>query len=150
LRGAHVVATARAGDRDYIRSLGADEDVDYAAGDVVSQVRKRYRDGVDAVADVINGGDALLAIAAALKPGGTLVSSLYGPDQSAYPNGVRVHYIQSSPQPGDLAELARLASAGTLRVEVGKTYPFTEASQALSDLLDPTKHTRGKLVVTIS
>jgi NADPH:quinone reductase len=150
LRGAHVVATARAEDRDYIRSLGAEDDIDYAAGDVVTQIRNRYRDGVDAVADVINGGDALLTIAAALKPGGTLVSSLYGPDQSAYPNRISVRYIQTSPQPGDLAELARLASAGTLRVEVGKTYPFTEASQALSDLSDPTKHTRGKLVVTIS
>ncbi len=150
LRGAHVVATARAEDREYIRSLGADDDVDYAAGDVVTQVRKRYPDGVDAVVDVINSGEALLATAGALKAGGTLVSSLYGPDQSAYPNGVSVHYIQDSPQPGDLAELARLASTGKLRVEIGKTYPIVEAPKALSDLTDPTKHTRGKLVVTTS
>ena len=150
LQGAHVVATARAEDREYIRSLGADDDVDYAAGDVVTQVRKRYPDGVDAVADVINSGKALLATAGALKPGGTLVSSLYGPEQSAYPNGVNVHYIQNSPQPGDLAELARLASTGKLRIEIGRTYPIVEAPKALSDLTDPTKHTRGKLVVTIS
>ena len=150
LRGAHVVATARSGDSDYVHALGVDDDVDYAAGDVVGQVRKHYRDGVDAVADVINTGEALLAIAGALKPGGILVSSLHGPEQSAFPNGVRVRYIQNSPQPGDLAELAQLASTGRLRIEIGKTYPFVDAPKALSDLTDQTKHTRGKLVVTIS
>jgi NADPH2:quinone reductase len=150
LRGARVIATARAEDSDYIHAIGADEDVDYAAGDIIAQVRTRYPNGVDAVADVVNSGPALLATAAGLKRGGTLVSSLYGPDQAEYPNGVSVHYIQNRPQAGDLGELARLASAGKLRIEIGKTYPFAEASQALSDLSDRTKHTRGKLVVTIA
>jgi NADPH:quinone reductase-like Zn-dependent oxidoreductase len=142
LRGAHVVTTARAEDREYIRALGADDDVDYAAGDVVTQVRERYPDGVD----VINSGDALLATAGALKRGGTLVSSLYDPDQNAYPNGVSVHYIQDSPQPGDLAELARLASTGKLRVEIGKTYPIVEAPKALSDLTDRQTASRTRVV----
>jgi NADPH:quinone reductase len=150
LRGAHVIATARPEDRDYARSLGAAEVVDYTAGDVVSQVRERHSDGIDAIADVVNSSDALLATAAALKKGGTLVSSLYGPDQSAYPSGVHVHYIQNRSEPGDLSELARLASTAKLRIEVGKTYSFLEAPAALSDLVDPAKHTRGKLVVRIS
>lgn len=127
LRGVHVIATARPEDREYMRSLGADGDVDYITGDVVSQVRDRYRDGVDAVVDVIDSGEALLAAAGALRLGGTLASALDGPEESAYSNGVRVHYIEMSPQPGDLAELARLASTVKLRIEIGKTYPFTEA-----------------------
>jgi NADPH2:quinone reductase len=150
LRGARIIATARPEDRDYARSLGADEVVDYTAGDVVAQVRERYPDGIDAIADVVNSGEALLASARALTKGGTLVSSLYGPEQNAYPNGVRVLYIQNRPQPGDLSELVRLASTGNLRIEIGKKYSFLEASEALSDLVDPTKHTRGKLVVRIS
>jgi NADPH2:quinone reductase len=150
MRGAHIIATARPEDTDYARSLGAGEVVDYSAGDVVTQVRERYSDGIDAIADVVDSGEALLATASALKKGGTLVSSLYGPEQSAYPNGVQVHYIQNRPQPGDLSELARLASTGELRIEIGKTYSFQEAPEALSDLVDPTKHTRGKLVVRIS
>ena len=150
LRGAHIVATARAEDREYIRTIGAEEDVDYAAGDVVAQVRDRYPDGVDAIADVVDSGEALLTTASALKRNGTLVSSLSGPEQSAYPNEVSVRYIQNKPQPGDLAELVSLASTGKLQIEIGKTYPFAEAPKALSDLTDPTKHTRGKLVVTIS
>lgn len=150
LRGAHVIATARAEDRQYIRSLGADEDVDYADGDVTTQVRTRYPNGIDAIADLIDTGAALPAAAQALKTKGTLVSSLYGPEESAFPNGTTVHYIQNSPQPGDIDELVRLAAAGTLRVEIGKTYAFAQAPNALADLVDPSKHTRGKLVVRIS
>jgi NADPH:quinone reductase len=150
LRGAHVIATARAEDRRYIHSVGADEDVDYSAGDVIAQVRTRYPDGVDAIADLIDTGAALPAAAQALKTKGTLVSSLGGPEQSAFPNAVTVHYIQNSPQAGDLAELARLAAAGTLRIEIGRDYTFAQAPNALTDLLDPSKHTRGKLVVAIS
>ena len=150
LRGADVIATARPEDRDYAGSLGAEEVVDYTTGDVVTQVRERYPDGIDAIADVVNSGEALLATARALKKAGTLVSSLYGPEQSAYPNGARVLYIQNRPQPGDLSELAGLASTGKLRIEIGKTYSFLEAPKALSDLMDPTKHTRGKLVVQVS
>jgi NADPH:quinone reductase len=150
LRNANVIATAREEDRDYVRSLGAVEDVDYASGDVAEQVLVRHRTGVDAAVDLINRGDALLSTARAVRVGGTFVSSLYGPKQSAYPNEVTVHYIQNSPQPGDLTELVRLASTRQLRVEIGKTYPFAEAPQALSDLSDPKKRTRGKLVVAIS
>jgi NADPH2:quinone reductase len=150
LRGAHIIATARAEGRDYARSLGAGEVVDYTAGDVVTQVHERYPDGIDAIADVVNSGDALLATAGALMKGGTLVSSLYGPQQSAYPNGVRVHYIQNRPQASDLSELVRLASTGKLRIEIGRTYSFLQAPEALSDLMDSTKHAHGKLVVRIS
>jgi NADPH:quinone reductase-like Zn-dependent oxidoreductase len=149
LRGAFVIATARPEERDYVRSLGASEEIDYTKGDAFAQARERYADGVDAIVDLINTGEALLKSAAALKQGGALVSSLYGPDQSAYPNGVKVHYIQNKPQPGDLAELAGLASTGQLKIEIGKTYPFGSAPQALTDLTDPGKHTRGKIVVTI-
>jgi NADPH:quinone reductase-like Zn-dependent oxidoreductase len=72
---------------------------------------------------------------------------VYGPPESAYANDVKVRYIQNDPQPGDLSELARLASSGKLRIEIATTYPFSEAPKALSDLLDPAMHTRGKLVV---
>jgi NADPH:quinone reductase-like Zn-dependent oxidoreductase len=147
LRGVHVTATARPDERTYVSTLGADEDVDYTAGNIVAQVRERHVEGVDALADVVNSGESLLTSAGVLKRGGTLVSSLYGPPESAYANDVKVRYIQNDPQPGDLSELARLASSGKLRIEIGATYPFSEAPKALSDLLDPATHTRGKLVV---
>lgn len=148
-RGAHVIATATPGDEDYVRSLGAEEVVDYTSGDPIAEVRRRHPGGIDAVIDLISTGEKLLAVAAAIRDGGTLVSPLFGPDQSAFPKGVTIHYIQMKPEAGDLDELGKRAASGQLHVEIGKTYPFSNATQALADLADPQHHTRGKLVVTI-
>ncbi len=56
--GAHVIATARTEDQEYLRSLGAAETVDYTQGDVV-----------EAVLDVVSGAAALGHIAQVLRPG---------------------------------------------------------------------------------
>ncbi len=149
-RGARVIATGKESDAEYLRSIGADEVIDYASGDPIAQVRERYPEGVDLVLDVINSQERLLPVARAVRSGGTLVSSLNGPGQSAFPTGVTVKYIQMDPHLGDLEELAQGAASGTMRVEISKTYPFSQASQALVDLQDPSRHTRGKLVVTIT
>lgn len=147
--GAHVIGTGKREDAEYLRTLGASDVIDYTAGDTIAQTRQRYPDGVDVVLDVTNGGEAVLRDAEVLRSGGTIVSSLYGPEQSAFPAGVTVQYIQLTAQPGDLDDLAQRAAAGALRVEIGKRYDLSQAAQALSDLVDPAKHTRGKLVVRV-
>lgn len=147
--GVRVVATGKAEDEQYLRQLGADDVVDYSSGDVVTQLVQRYPKGIDAVLDVINMGETLLRDADVLRESGTLVSSLGGPGQDAFKKNVRVHYIQLTAQGGDLADLARRAAEGKLRVEIGGTYDLAQAPQALADLLDPAKHTRGKFVVHI-
>ncbi|MBV8638915.1 MAG: NADP-dependent oxidoreductase [Candidatus Eremiobacteraeota bacterium] len=148
--GAHVVATGTANDVEYLGKIGADEVVDYNAGDTISQVMHKHVHGVDAVIDVVHSGEELLKSAQALREDGTLVSTLYGPEQSAFPNKVNVHYIQLAAEEGDLDDLARRAADGTLRVEVGHAYDLSLAPQALADLMSPTKHTRGKFVVTLT
>jgi NADPH:quinone reductase len=150
LRGARVIATGKAADAEYLRRLGANDFIDYGAGDALEQVHQRYPGGVDVVVDVINTGDALLRDAKVIRQGGTLVSSLYGPEQSAFPLGITVHYIQMKAKDGDLEDLARRAASGELHVEIGQTYAFAEAAQAFVDLYDPAKHTRGKLVVKVA
>jgi NADPH:quinone reductase-like Zn-dependent oxidoreductase len=149
MEGARVVATGKADDAAYLRDLGADETVDYAAGDVAEQVRRRYPDGIDAVFDVVDSGDALLEVATVLRTPGTLISTLSGPAQDAFPQGISVHYVQLSAQEGDLDDLVRRAADGSLRVEIGGVYDLAQAGQALADLSDRTKHTKGKLVVRI-
>jgi NADPH:quinone reductase-like Zn-dependent oxidoreductase len=150
LRGAGLMATGKTSDVEYLRRLGADDIIDYGAGDVLEQVHRRYPGGVDVVVDVINAGDSLLRDAEVIRPGGKLVSSLYGPEQSAFPPAITVHYIQLKAKSGDLEDLARRAASGDLHVEIGRTYALSEAAQALADLYDPTKHTRGKLVVEVA
>ena len=149
-RGARIIATGQPEDAAYLRTLGAEEVVDYRKHDVVKDVRERYPDGLDAVIDLIDTGEKLLPIATVIRRDGTLASPLFGPEQSAFPEDVNVRYIQMDPHLGDLDDLGRRAASGELRVEIGETYPFEEAKQALVDLVDPHKHTRGKLVATIT
>ena len=146
-QGARVIATGKSEDADYLQRLGVTDVIDYASVDLITQMRKRYPSGVDVVIDLINTGDALIRDAEVMRKGGTLVSSLFGPDKSAYPNDITVHYIQLQAKKGDLESLARRAASGELQVEIGRTYDFVQGAQALADLRDPAKHTRGKLIV---
>jgi NADPH:quinone reductase-like Zn-dependent oxidoreductase len=147
--GARVVATGKAEDVQYLRDLGADDVIDYAGGDTITQTAQRYPEGVDVVFDLVNTGERLVRDAEVLRRSGTLVSSLAGPAQEAFKNNVNVRYIQLTAQEGDLDDLARRAANGKLRVEIGRTYDLAQAPQALSDFADPAKHTRGKLVISI-
>jgi NADPH:quinone reductase-like Zn-dependent oxidoreductase len=148
-RGARVIATGKTQDVDYLRQLGADDVIDYGQGDTLTQTRERYPAGVDVVLDVINSGDAILRDAQVIRDGGTLLSSLSGPPQEAFGRGITVQYIQNNPQAGDLDDIVKRAADGKLHVEIGCTYDLSDAAQALADLTDPTKHTRGKFVIRI-
>ena len=56
-RGARVIATASAGNQDFLRGLGADP-IDYTNGDVPARVRERTGDGgADATLDLVGPDD---------------------------------------------------------------------------------------------
>ncbi|MFJ1705050.1 NADP-dependent oxidoreductase [Kitasatospora sp. NPDC088346] len=144
--GARVIATATAADADYVRGLGAAETVDYRAGDVVAATLDLVPGGVDVVVDLVNNGEGLAASARAARPGGRLVSPLYGPaelDRDVTP----VYIGTFDPLPGDLERLANQAADGGLRIEIGARYPFDEAVRAVADFAGT--HIRGKVVVTL-
>ena len=71
-KGAHVIGTASAANVDFVRSLGAETVVDYAATSVEDAVRD-----VDAVLDTVGGAgtERLLRV---VKPGG-VIASIAGP-----------------------------------------------------------------------
>src|SRR5262249_56308547 len=68
-RGAPVTALASAGNLDFVRSLGADEAIDYAGTDFTEVVRDQ-----DVVLDIV-GGDYPARALDVLRPGGILVST---------------------------------------------------------------------------
>ncbi|GGV42900.1 NADPH:quinone reductase [Kitasatospora herbaricolor] len=144
--GARVIATAAADDAGYVRELGATDTVDHRAGDVVEQTLRLVPGGVDVVLDLINRGEGLADTARAARPGGRLVSPLFGPAELE--REVTPVYIGSfDPAPGDLEDLAHRAADGRLRVELGARYPFDRAVDAVADFAG--KHTRGKIVITV-
>jgi NADPH:quinone reductase-like Zn-dependent oxidoreductase len=68
-RGAHVTALVSAANLDFVRSLGADEAIDYTATDFTETVRDQ-----DIVLDIV-GGDYPARALDVLKRGGILVST---------------------------------------------------------------------------
>jgi NADPH:quinone reductase-like Zn-dependent oxidoreductase len=143
-KGAHVSATASAANLGYVRELGADEAIDYAAGSIEDAVRD-----VDVVFDTV-GGEVTARSWPLLRPGGILVTIAGMPDaEAAAAHGVRTAGVQAPETTAPiLAELARLAVAGDLRPQVGRTFPLAAAAEAQA--LSETGHGRGRIVLEVA
>lgn len=141
-RGARVIATARPGaEAAFVRALGAAGTVDHA--DLTAQVRAIAPDGVHAVLHLAGDGPT---VAGLLVRGGRLASTLhFTPDRPAE-RDLEVTVVMADPSPAALARLAADVAAQRLRVPLARTYPLTEAAQAIADF---TGGTLGKLAVTI-
>lgn len=146
LRGAHVIASVRPGDEDFVTGLGAAESVDYT-GDVVATVRERYPDGIDALIDAVNRDPgAFAALAGLVRPGGRATSVVGGAGERSEINGVSVSNVGGNP--AHLPALADLVVQQKVRVAIRRTYPLNGSAQALKDFAN--EHTLGKLVITMS
>jgi NADPH:quinone reductase-like Zn-dependent oxidoreductase len=145
---AHVIATASAANHDYLRELGADDVIDYTSEDFVAEVRERYPDGIDAVADLV-GGEVQERSAEVLAPGRGRIGSVIAPpdDEALRARGLRGHYIFVRPSASGLRVLAALADAGRLRVHLSDVVPLEEAARA-HDTLEG-GHVRGKIVLRV-
>jgi NADPH:quinone reductase-like Zn-dependent oxidoreductase len=136
-RGARVTGTASAANLEFVRSLGADEVIDYRARRFEDVVRD-----VDVVFDTV-GGETLQRSWAVLKPGGRLISAA-GAGEQAADERTRAAYFIVEPSRPQLAEIARLIDAGAIRPIVGAVFPLAEARQAYQH-----KPVRGKVVLRI-
>ncbi len=136
-QGAYVIGTASAAKHDFLRSLGADELIDYRHEDFTSI------EPVDVVFDLI-GGDYAERSAKVLKPGGVLVSIIPGNPgfdvDRAVDLGVRFELFLSVSASG-----ADLAALPQLRVQLDHIVPLADAAKA-HELVE-SKRTTGKVVL---
>lgn len=126
--GARVIATAAGNDLDFVRSLGADEVIDYRAGRFETVGRT-----VDVVFDLV-GGEVQQRSYAVLKAGGYLVATSQPPSaEEAARHGIHGVMLGMKPSAADLTRVARQLDAGTLQTDVARTYPLAQAGQAWTD-----------------
>jgi NADPH:quinone reductase-like Zn-dependent oxidoreductase len=138
-RGARVIGTAGEGNHDFLRSLGA-EPVTYGDG-LTERVRQLAPEGIDAALDYV-GGDAVAVSQELLKDRSRVASIV---DASVTRRGG--HHVWVRPDNEDLAELARLADSGRLRVNVAHALPLADAAEAFR--LSQSGRTRGKIVLEV-
>ena len=147
-RGATVIATAKAGDETaFVRSLGAIETIDYATVDVASAVAAQHPAGIDVLLDFVSRDEAFAAVSALVRAGGRIATSLGVADVEALAaNGLHGTNVRGDPTREKLADLAERVAAGTLRIEIQRTFRLDEAAAALSAF---SGGTRGKLVMLV-
>jgi NADPH:quinone reductase-like Zn-dependent oxidoreductase len=143
VRGARVIATGSARNLDYLKSLGADEVIDYQA--------KRFEEvvkGIDVVFDMV-GDDTQERSWKVLKKGGVLVSIRSEPSkEKAQALGVRSAYFHVRPDAEQLAEIGRLIDAGRIQATVSEVIPLEDVQRAHAQV--ETRHTRGKVVLRVA
>jgi NADPH:quinone reductase-like Zn-dependent oxidoreductase len=153
--GAEVTGVCSTTQVDLVRSIGADDVIDYTHEDVTDG-RRHW----DLVLDTA-GHRSLSQLRRALTPKGTLVivgsegrgrwlggfdRSLRAPLLSRFV-GQRLRMLASKPRQEDLQTLRELIEAGKLTPVIGQTYPLGEVREAIRAL--EAGHTRGKLVITV-
>jgi NADPH:quinone reductase-like Zn-dependent oxidoreductase len=145
-----VASTAKAG---LVRSIGADQVIDYTREDFADG-RQHY----DLILD-IGGNSRLSRLRRALTPKGTLV--IAGGEGGRWTGvGRQIRALMLSPvvrqrltmyisthRQADLEELRHQIEAGHLTPMVGKTYPLPEVPQAIRHLEDG--RAQGKIAITI-
>jgi NADPH:quinone reductase-like Zn-dependent oxidoreductase len=140
--GARVITTTSTANIDYVRSLGADEVVDYRQQDFTKVVS-----GCDAVFDTV-GGDVAKASFAVLRPGGraAFIASGHAAPAPSRPD-VRALRPNAARDRAHLDRIAALVTSGAVRIPEIKVYPLSEAAAA--HRISEGRHLRGKLVLQV-
>jgi NADPH:quinone reductase-like Zn-dependent oxidoreductase len=144
-RGAYVIGTASAKNHDLVKSLGADEVIDYHAVPF-----EEVAADIDVVLDAITGDYSARSLRT-LRPGGILVSLLPFAHQitaEAERLGVRAELMLVEHDHQGMTAIADLVTEGRLRPVVAATFPLAAAAKAHE--IGEQRHVAGKLVLTVA
>jgi NADPH:quinone reductase-like Zn-dependent oxidoreductase len=138
-----VIGTASTANVDLVRSLGADEVVDYTTTPFES-----VAEDVDVVFTAV-AGETVDRSWGVLKRGGILVSITGQPSEdAAREHGVRVGRVSPGTAPPDvMARVGDLLASGALRTVVRAVFPLEKAADAMR--MSETGHGRGHIVVKV-
>jgi NADPH:quinone reductase-like Zn-dependent oxidoreductase len=155
-RGAQVTGVCSTSKSDLVRSVGADDVIDYTREDFADGTRRW-----DVIVDTA-GRRSLSQLRRALTPKGTLVivggdgggrwtggffrGMLRAPVVSLFV-GQRLRGLATKVEQRDLQTLTELIEAGSVKPVIDRTYPLVEAADAIRYLHEG--HPAGKIVITV-
>lgn len=164
--GAKVATNTSTANVPLVRSLGADEVIDYK-----QQAFENVLRGYDLVLGTIR-GDAIEKAVEILKPGGKIIS-LVGPLDKAFArarglnfflafvfglmsrkivrlarkNGVAYSFLLARPEGAQLTEIGKLLESGRIQPVIDRVFAFEQAKEALDYLAQG--RAKGKVVIKI-
>jgi NADPH:quinone reductase-like Zn-dependent oxidoreductase len=142
-KGARVLATGSADNVEYLRSLGADQPIDYRVTPFETVAK-----GVDLIVDLV-GGETQKRSYGVIKPGGRLMSTVQPPSQDeASKHAVKASFVSMQPSDKRLNQLADLLASGAIKTVVTTRYPLSQATDAWKKQVSG--RTRGKIVLEVA
>ncbi|RMI41301.1 NADP-dependent oxidoreductase [Actinomadura harenae] len=148
LKGGYVIATASPDMTETMLHLGADETVDYRAGDLFETVSEAHPDGVDVLIDLVDGERELDMLAGTVKKGGVVASTVGQANTAGLKKrGIKAYNFQNKASGELLAVLAELIDGGKLTVHVSREVDLAETPAAIAEA--KRGGARGKTVIRL-
>lgn len=140
--GAYVIGTASGKNEAFVRSLGADEFIDYTQNTVEESLGD-----LDLVFDTA-GADTIFASASVLKSNGRLISIAYAAMDKVLTMRPDIHAerILVHTSGDDLRTINKLIDDGKLKITVSQVLPADQIADAHQQL--ESRRTTGKIVLT--
>lgn len=140
--GAYVAVTASTQHLEFVKTLGADEVIDYKKENVLEKLHD-----FDAVYDTVGGESADNAMKI-LKKGGIIISMTGAPDPKLVAEyGVKAIGQNTDTSQNNLTRLAELVEQGIIKPQVDKIFPLEQTREAFE--YQETSHPKGKVVIRI-
>ncbi|HJP81300.1 MAG TPA: NADP-dependent oxidoreductase [Candidatus Saccharimonadales bacterium] len=140
-KGAYVATTATGEGIAFVRSLGADEVIDYKSQDFSTTLKE-----FDAVFDLVGGPDFEKALHI-LKPGGIGVSMVAEAADVAKTLGVTAIHQGTHVDTTKLTQLAAFVNSGVVTPQVFETFPLSQIKEAFTAF--ESGHVKGKIVIIV-
>jgi NADPH:quinone reductase-like Zn-dependent oxidoreductase len=141
-KGAHVIGTASEKNAEFLKSIGADEVIDYK--------NQRFEDlvgNLDVVLDTV-GKDTFERSWGVLKPGGFLVTTVANiPEGEPEKRGVHAKRVATQSDGKELSQIAAIIDERKIKPIVTTVLPLEDAQKAHE--MSESMHTRGKIVLRI-
>ena len=140
-KGAYVITSASATNKDFLISFGADEVIDYQDEDVITKIKD-----IDCAFDSVIMREKLFKV---LKKGGKCVSINGKPTPEEIKNyDITAEHFLFKSDTQDLSEIVDLIEKGKLKVVIDKRFDFKEVKHALE--YQKSGHSRGKNVLILN
>lgn len=143
--GATVITTSSGKNRDFVLSLGADQQIDHTLEKFYEIVKD-----ADFVLDTI-GGETRMQSLDVIKKNGTIVTivppKFEKAQEKAREKGVNLILLQVRGNKEEMEALAELLRKGAFKVHISADYPFSQMAEAHVQI--ESKRTVGKIVVNL-
>jgi NADPH:quinone reductase-like Zn-dependent oxidoreductase len=141
-KGAYVIGTTSEKNMDLVKSLGADEVIDYKK----YKFEDKLKD-IDLVFDTV-GGDTQKRSLQVLKNGGRLITTVKPEYQEAAKvKNIHLEGFMAKSYPAQLQQLAQLVDDGKLKPIISRVMALNEAAEAQK--ISEEGHTAGKIVLKV-